>query len=328
MNYLNSTHAPLEGAIDIAYSMTNDPDYDSSTNCITGIPQFDDRFYLLPGSVGSGLGTGGTNLGLVDSTAVDISPVVINEIMYREPDDWMTGDWVELYNPQSLPQDLSGWILKDDGNEGFCIPAGTIIPGSGHLVICEDSSSFRTFYPQVKDFTGNLSFGLGRGDQVRLFSAIGERADMVSYENSFPWPVTADGTGHSLSLKDPFLDNSLPSNWQVSFPYGGTPGRQNTDQNGFQHEGSGTLRTFSLEQNYPNPFNPQTRITYTLSRSVHVTLKVFDLLGREAGVLVDDDQNPGRYHILWQPRGLASGIYLYRLQAGNFTAVKKMIYEK
>lgn len=82
---------------------------------------------------------------------------------------------------------------------------------------------------------------------------------------------------------------------------------------------------YRLHQNYPNPFNPSTSIVYDLPRTSHVRLTVFDLLGREVATLVDDTKERGRYEMNFAPHGLASGIYLYRIQAGTFIDTKKLI---
>ncbi len=80
-----------------------------------------------------------------------------------------------------------------------------------------------------------------------------------------------------------------------------------------------------LNQNYPNPFNPYTIITYQLPISTHVTLKIYDILGREVATLVDDMKGVGRYEIKWNSEKLSSGVYLYKLSAGRFVEVKKML---
>ncbi len=329
-NYLNSTHAPLAGALEISYSMTNDADYDNSPNCITGVPQFDEHYHLLPGSPGAGASVDGSDLGLIDSTTYFSSQIVINEIMYHEPNSWMTGDWFELFNPHSYPQDISGWSVQDDnGGDGFLIPAGTIMPEFGYLVICGDTAAFKKLNPTVTNYIGNLNFGLGRGDAVLLYSTQGELVDAVTYTATDPWPVLADGTGYSLSLVSPALDNSLPASWQASASYGGTPGAQNNEMSFVPIlDPDGIIRTFELEQNYPNPFNPATRIKYALPTAAQVTVKIFDLLGREVETLVDGNQEPGVHQINWQPVGLASGIYLCQFKAGDFTAVRKLILQK
>jgi photosystem II stability/assembly factor-like uncharacterized protein len=85
---------------------------------------------------------------------------------------------------------------------------------------------------------------------------------------------------------------------------------------------------FALAQNYPNPFNPSTTIRYDLPDTRHVTVSVHDLLGRQVAVLVDRDQAPGAYEVRWDATSRPSGVYYYRVQAGSFSAVRKMLLAK
>jgi len=82
---------------------------------------------------------------------------------------------------------------------------------------------------------------------------------------------------------------------------------------------------FRLNQNYPNPFNPTTTIKYDLPKDSRVTLKVFDILGREVAMLVNEEQRAGFKFIVWNGAGYASGVYFYRLRAGDFTATRKLL---
>lgn len=85
---------------------------------------------------------------------------------------------------------------------------------------------------------------------------------------------------------------------------------------------------FSLGQNYPNPFNPVTTISYQLSAASHVTIKVYDVTGREVATLVAGEMHPGTYEVRFDAAGLASGTYFYRLTAGAFTATRRMILSR
>ncbi len=85
---------------------------------------------------------------------------------------------------------------------------------------------------------------------------------------------------------------------------------------------------FALEQNYPNPFNPATTITYQLPVNSHVTLKLYDAVGREAMTLVNEMNAAGRYAIPFDASHLASGVYFYRMTAGSFTGAKKLLLLK
>jgi hypothetical protein len=88
-------------------------------------------------------------------------------------------------------------------------------------------------------------------------------------------------------------------------------------------------KQFTLAQNYPNPFNPATTIVYTLSEDDWVTLKVFDILGREIKILVNGIKRAGiTYQVEFNASKLPSGIYLYRLQAGEKSLVKKLTIMK
>jgi hypothetical protein len=82
---------------------------------------------------------------------------------------------------------------------------------------------------------------------------------------------------------------------------------------------------FCLYQNYPNPFNPSTTIEFALPKSTFVTLKVYNLLGEEVATLAEEKRAAGIHKINWDARGLASGVYVYRLEAGSFIQTKKLI---
>lgn len=82
---------------------------------------------------------------------------------------------------------------------------------------------------------------------------------------------------------------------------------------------------FQLMQNYPNPFNPSTTIEFTLPIFGWVTLKVYSVLGEEVATLVSEKLHSGRYRYNWNARNIPSGVYFYRLQAGDFTNSRKML---
>jgi hypothetical protein len=85
---------------------------------------------------------------------------------------------------------------------------------------------------------------------------------------------------------------------------------------------------FRLEQNYPNPFNPFTVINYKIKSSENVTLKVYDASGREIQTLVSENQRPASYTVKFVPANIASGVYFYKLSAGNLSETRKMVYIK
>ncbi|MCL4548579.1 MAG: T9SS type A sorting domain-containing protein [Bacteroidetes bacterium] len=88
------------------------------------------------------------------------------------------------------------------------------------------------------------------------------------------------------------------------------------------------LANFAVMQNYPNPFNPTTKIKYELPRSSFVTLKVFDIIGREVKVLVNAQESAGSHEVVFDANNFPSGVYIYRLTAESFADTKKMLLIK
>ncbi len=93
---------------------------------------------------------------------------------------------------------------------------------------------------------------------------------------------------------------------------------------------SGSVENFKLEQNYPNPFNPKTNFKFQIADFKFVTLKIYDLFGREVTSLVNEPKEPGEYEIEFDASkyGLSSGVYLYHLKAGEFISTKKFVLTK
>ena len=85
---------------------------------------------------------------------------------------------------------------------------------------------------------------------------------------------------------------------------------------------------YDLGQNYPNPFNPSTVINFSLPESGLVSLKVFDILGQEVAELVNQIKSAGVYEVSFDASNLTTGLYIYRIEAGNFVATKKMLLVK
>ncbi|MCC6864911.1 MAG: T9SS type A sorting domain-containing protein [Ignavibacteria bacterium] len=104
--------------------------------------------------------------------------------------------------------------------------------------------------------------------------------------------------------------------------------RCNTTQTIGIQQISSIVKEFSLSQNYPNPFNPNTKINFSIPKSEYVSLRVYDMLGREVSVLVNGQLSQGEYQADFNAKGLSSGMYYYSLRAGDYVDVKKMVLVK
>jgi hypothetical protein len=91
---------------------------------------------------------------------------------------------------------------------------------------------------------------------------------------------------------------------------------------------TGVINKFRLEQNYPNPFNPTTTISYSLPKAGDVRLIIYNAIGSKISTIVNEYKQPGSYSVKFNGGNFANGIYLYRLESGNYSAVKKFILLK
>ena len=259
--------------------------------------------------------------------------VVINEINYHSSDDFDSGDWVELHNQSNLDIDISQWEFMDsDDSHIFTINDGIVLGSGEYLVLCRDSSDFSQIYPNVQNFIGEIDFGFSNGGELlRLLDDTEGLVDFVSYDDSAPWPVEADGGGVTLELLNPTLDNNSFESWAVSSVELGTPGQQNSSFDALSNDANGLLPSvFALHQNYPNPFNPSTNINYDLPQDSHVTVTIFDIIGKHVKTLVQDNQSAGFKTIRWDGKNqkdenVAAGMYVYQIKSGLNVLSKKMI---
>jgi hypothetical protein len=256
--------------------------------------------------------------------------IVINEINYNSNTAFDPEDWVELYNNSMSMIDMSGWLLKDaDDLHFFTIPNSTTLASGEYLILCRDTLRFKEHFPGIEGYVGNFDFGFdAAGERVRLMDTLGQSIDAVTYDDTSPWPTEPDGSGATLELKNPNFDNTIAGNWSYSSNHG-TPGALNSSFSLLATRLTRSQPTvFTLAQNYPNPFNAATTIGYSIAEETRVILKVYDVLGRELGTLIDAVHPPGEYEQLFIAGQLASGMYFYLIQTKNYSEVKKMLLLK
>jgi hypothetical protein len=259
-----------------------------------------------------------------------LNHIIINEINYNSASSIDAGDWIEIYNGGDDAKDISSWRISDSENSHvYLIPQNTILEPKAFLVICRDSSLFISQYPAVSNYTGNLSFGFASsGDCIRLFTNNGILVDSVCYKPIYPWPEMSDGTGHSLALNDPSLDNENPENW-ISSEKTGTPGYPNDVLTNVDKPviteipaGSGYI------YNYPNPFTGYTFICMHVESPDAIRLTVHDISGRLIEILADDYFNSGVYEFRWNAsqseKLLPPGIYLVKMESSQSSSVMKI----
>src|SRR5690606_22599016 len=151
-------------------------------------------------------------------------------------------------------------------------------------------------------------------NEVRPFQAFG------NFDNS---PARGNWT---INIQQMASDN--PSGFSPAVLNGWGIRLNGQDITGIQNVSSEIPGKYELSQNYPNPFNPSTSIKFSLPQSEVATLKVYDILGKEVASLVNEKLNSGTYEYQFNASGLTSGVYFYKLEAGSFSEVKKMLLIK
>jgi hypothetical protein len=228
--------------------------------------------------------------------------LVMNEIFSRGAGG-ADLDWIEIYNPAVTQVDLTGYKIYDEGGNGGTkpkkvFPASTIIPAGGFYVIVTDEDGT----------TAGSKFGLSSGgEQVWLENSSGTVIDTITFP-AMPIATTSYGR-----LPDGGTNKQIFNN----ITRGTSNGTTGVDDD------LNSLFEYKLNQNYPNPFNPTTTISYIIPKSGLVTIKVFNILGKEVSTLLNEFKASGSYSINFNAAGLSSGVYFYKITANNFTDTKK-----
>jgi hypothetical protein len=146
--------------------------------------------------------------------------------------------------------------------------------------------------------------------------------------------------GYIISSNSPAIDQGENLRWFIEskgLPWTdieGHPRDSSPDIGAYEYDGILGVEdesrpiNYKLEQNYPNPFNPLTTIRYSIPASSFVTLRVYDVLGKEIMGLVDEEKTAGNYELEFNAANLSSGVYFYRIQSANFVETKKMVLMK
>jgi N-acetylneuraminic acid mutarotase len=155
-------------------------------------------------------------------------------------------------------------------------------------------STWSTFLPKTIDTVGNIStYGVKPGTDTNYFFIFG------GFKNP---NVVSSAQMYTFATPPPPI--------------------------GIINLGGNIPKVFELKQNYPNPFNPVTHFEFRIARSGFASLKIYDILGREIAVLVNEKLNPGTYKAEWNASSFPSGVYFYRLSAADFSQTKKMVLIK
>ena len=177
----------------------------------------------------------------------------------------------------------------------------------------------------------------GTSDGASLFAGTDEKGVFLSNNNGISWvdvslglPEISSLTCFGISVNGSYIFSGVNYHYPGSGEgFSGVWKRPLSEMiTDVEKKATKLPKEFALFQNYPNPFNPSTKIQYAISSRQLVTLKIYDLLGREIATLVNEEKPIGTYEVTWNAANLPSGVYFYQLKAGSYTATKKLLLLK
>lgn len=164
---------------------------------------------------------------------------------------------------------------------------------------------------------------LGTVKNTRLQGQNASRYELV------PYRLNATGLGtKTVKAKITFSTDIADARLALIRSYSDQDVTENMSPQDLSIQELNVITDYSLDQNYPNPFNPTTTLSYAIPKDGMVTLKIFDVLGREVETLVNEEQKVGRYEVRFDGSRLASGVYFYQLKSGSHVSIKKMLMVK
>ncbi len=240
--------------------------------------------------------------------------VIFNEINYKSSTNFDTEDWVELFNADTITAIISGWQFKDENNgHVFDMPFGTKIEPNEYLVLCRNVSMFKGKHPQVENCLGNFDFGLSnQGELIRLINSAGQLIDYVNYGVSAPWPAEPNGSGCTLELINPSLDNKLASSWCSSASHG-TPAEVNSCYVNLNESKPVSVVTAKI---YPNPVSDNAYLNIQHITGGQLFLQLFASSGRQVLSREETLHGEGETLIVLEPI-VTRGVYLLLLQLNS-----------
>ena len=237
-----------------------------------------------------------------------------NAAISPEGTEWSFGKTADL-----SPGDYQVWNAAVDANPMSMVDEDMSL----HLI--SDNIYFDLVFHSWTGGGGGAGFSYTRIDARQQWLTVPMNSGVVTPGDSDKVTLNFDAAGlevinYSAALHILSNDTVTP---QFTIPVGLLV----TDVTGII-PGDELPKEFALKQNYPNPFNPVTTISYELSQSGDVSLVIYNLIGQEIAILIREVQQAGNYTIRWDASNVASGIYFYRIQAGDFVRTRKMVLLK
>jgi subtilisin family serine protease len=288
-----------------------------------------------------------------DSIGVDVTSTSLGYNTYDSPyTSWtwqdMNGRTTVITRAAAIAVRRGIVVVNSAGNSGYDPSHNTLgAPADGDSVIAAGAvsstgaiASFSSCGPTTSVPPHIKPDVLAQGSGVRVASATNVSGYSSASGTSFSCPLTAGVAALIVKARPQATPTQIANAMRMTASRASTPDNQYgwgivnamaainfLTASGVESSPT-TPTTFALDQNYPNPFNPTTTISFTVPTSSFVVLKVYNVLGQEVATLVDGIESAGTHKVSFDARNLSSGVYFYRMKAGEFAASKKLLLAK
>jgi len=235
---------------------------------------------------------------------------------------WMNNYNKAMFENQDGPWTWDLWTFERDSN-GVVIDSALVTVNHDPFKYFVEENTMN-MDPGIVDMNGTDELLAQNCINMRIERGGGSDFTPVKWHGvddylAFTWPLDYDLSYTNAALENAGIDGK---------PIGSLQWWDQYEYTGIETRVASKPSDFELQQNYPNPFNPTTSINYSLNKKSHVELKVFNILGAEVRTLVNENKNAGKYDVSLDATDLSSGVYFYRLRAGDQTITRKMMLMK
>ncbi len=247
---------------------------------------------------------------------------------------------MNINRDSTLYASYAGWVLRST-DFGYAWETSTLTPsqfvtslafsqtntifiGTTDMGVLKSSDDAKTWLPANTGIENKAVWFLTFDSSGTLWAGTDSNGVYYSTNGGASWTQENDGLADTISVGV----FSLSDGFLYAVTSQGYIYRSNSKVTAIQTLKDNRPENFMLSQNYPNPFNPTTTIRYSIPKASFVSLKVYDALGREVLTLVNEEKSPGNYSVVFDGSKFSSGVYFYRMYAGGFEKIKKLILLK